>query len=221
MKFCNTFVMALSWFRKPQKHCSDPRPRNSFPKVEKESSILSSKWHDTRQGICVLDYGVAHSNPQILIFHSQSTVFHSTFELSLPHSPPSYLKSPVSKHNSPFSTLFHHPRSKFRNIHSRGFETAGLPTKCSACITCDVLLAPFSRSGLALNIIPKEQLLARACGVLVGQHSGSRQATTLVAIKNDIIFSLFFFSFLFSFLIEGELESKNLFRESWREHQKT
>ena len=50
-------------------------------------------------------------------------------------------------------------------------------------------------------------ILARAVGVPVGQRSGGRLATTLMAITiNVIIFSFF--------LIEGALGLKNLFSES-------
>ena len=50
---------------------------------------------------------------------------------------------------------------------------------------------------------------------------GSRQAMTLVSIKNFIIFHFFsFLHFLRPFLIEVGLRSKNLLSESWREHPK-
>ena len=48
------------------------------------------------------------------------------------------------------------------------------------------------------DIQQESAILARACGVSVGRRSGGRLATTLVATKNDILFSFFsFFPFFF------------------------
>ena len=53
------------------------------------------------------------------------------------------------------------------------------------------------RINLLNTYCSKQLLLARACSIPVGRLSGGRLATTLVATKNDIVFSFFFFSFLF------------------------
>ena len=50
-------------------------------------------------------------------------------------------------------------------------------------------------------------VLARAVGVPVSRRSGGRLATTLVATKNDIFFSLSFFLFF-----SRVLGSKNLYK---------
>ena len=71
-----------------------------------------------------------------------------------------------------------------------------------------IMAPPLSWVVPSLSSIPSEQFqplaalfycsfsslqLARACGVPVGRRSGCRLATTLVATKNDIIFSFLFF----------------------------
>ena len=56
-----------------------------------------------------------------------------------------------------------------------------------------------------LSLTSLSFILAQVVGTPVGRHSGGQLAMTLVAVKNDIIFSLFF-SLSSTFLIDGVLK---------------
>ena len=116
--------------------------------------------------------------------------------------------------NSPFKDI-----QKVKMLTDLSLELSCLPS-CNSClviynqalclnIKVTILENPnISRRELTNSTTGK--ILAQACGIPVGRRSDGRLAMTLVATKNDIIFSfyfyiLFLFSLLSTFLQEGML----------------